>query len=170
VLHPPADEHGDVGSGDGRDPLGDLAQPVQRLGRLHQDDPRARGHLAQRQGAVRPGQAGALGVAEQRPLPDQQVLGHADVRGAVQGDRAEGQRAVGVVDDRHLAGPAQRQRGGRLVEQQAVGRVDGDQFRRLHVGSAPELGEEVGCVGHRRQASRVARRAGEAGGRIGACP
>ena len=65
-------------------------------------------------------------------------------RGAVQRDRAQGQRAVGVVDDRDLAGPAGGSEVGRLVEQQPVGGVDGDQLRRLDVGSPAELVEAVG--------------------------
>ena len=62
----------------------------------------------------------------------------------MQRDRAQGQRAVGVVDDGDLAGPAERERGGRLVEQQPVGGVDGDQLRRLDVGRPAELREELG--------------------------
>ena len=70
-----------------------------------------------------------------------------DVLGAVQGDRAQGQRPVAVVDDGDLARPGQREGGGRLVEQQPVGRVDGDQLRRLHVRSPTEEGEQIGA-GH----------------------
>ena len=56
----------------------------------------------------------------------------------------EGQRPVVVVDDGDLAGPAGDQEVRGLVEQQAVGGVDGDQIGRLHVGGPAELVEEVG--------------------------
>ena len=62
----------------------------------------------------------------------------------VQRGGAEGQRAVVVVDDGDLAGPAGDQEVGGLVEQQPVGGVDGDQIGRLDVGGPAELVEEVG--------------------------
>ena len=60
----------------------------------------------------------------------------------MQRDRAEGQRAVGVVDDGDLsrAAPGEQRRG--LVEQQPVGGVDGDQVGRLDVRVPPQLPEE----------------------------
>jgi hypothetical protein len=65
----------------------------------------------------------------------------------VQGHRAQGQRTVGVVDDRDLARAAGRDELRRGVQQQPVGGVDRDEFGRLDVGSTPELLENAGRVG-----------------------
>jgi hypothetical protein len=64
----------------------------------------------------------------------------------VQRDRAQGQRAVGVVDDGQLTGPEPGQQRGRLVEQQPIGRVDRDQLGRLDVRLAPQRGEQARSV------------------------
>jgi hypothetical protein len=64
----------------------------------------------------------------------------------VQRHRAEGQRAVGVLDDRDLTRATRREELGRGVEQQPVGGVDRDQVRRIDVRlprESPEQGRRV---------------------------
>jgi hypothetical protein len=144
VLDPPAHQHGDVGSGRRRDDLRDLPQRLQRLGGLDQDHAGTADQVRpERQRPVGAGQPGTLGVAVQRPLADEEVLADAHVGGAVQGHRPEGQGAVVVVDDGDLAGPAEREGRRGLVEQEPVGRVDRDQFRRLDVRRTAKEGEDL---------------------------
>jgi hypothetical protein len=151
VLDPATDEHRDVGCRRRREDLGDLAQRLQRLGCLHQHDPRARRELRpQRQGAIGTGEPGTLGVARQRPLTDEQVLRDPYVPRAVQRHRTEGQRSVRVVDDGDLARSAGRDQLRGLVEQQPVGRIDGDQLRRLDVRVTAQQSEDLSCLcGHK---------------------
>ena len=96
---------------------------------------------------MEPAQAERPGVGLQRALPDQGVLHHPDVRGAVQGDEAERQEPADVVD--HDDGPRGSDRVPVdvrcLVEHEAVRAVEGDEVR-LVVGVAAEA---VGEVWHR---------------------
>jgi hypothetical protein len=80
VLDPPADEQDDAGVGRRGGQLGELAQRVEGLGRLRQDEAGAGEQVGvQRQGPVPAGQPGALRVGGECLLADQQVLVHPDV-------------------------------------------------------------------------------------------
>src|SRR5674476_1616344 len=81
--------------------------------------------------AIRTHQDALIG---ERALADERVLMRPDRRRTVQRCGPEGEGSVAVTDDGHPAGRRTRDRGRRLVEDQPVARVGGEQVRRLDVG------------------------------------
>jgi len=178
VLDPAAREEHDVRPGLARDVLGDVAQRRETPGQAQQHDPRAREERpVEAVARVRARHAERRGVGVESRLRGARVLMDAyrrplrargavllrarrRTRGAVrrrarEERRPEREGAVPVVDHGHRARAHTAQPRRRLVEQQAVRRVDGD--GRVLAGRArvvgPQTREQVGEVPGRHRPS-----------------
>ena len=171
MLDPPTEEEAHFRIGVRRDELGDLAEGVEALGQLTNDN---RGPdeqlIGERQLAEPAVQPRSNRIVRQRLLAGDRVLMHSNVVRTMKRDGAERHGAIAVSDDDDLTGVRRLDGFTGLGQDKPVGRVDSHQVVGLEVGEAPQGLEVEGVVhpGQPASASRAVPRTGtrpQCGGR-----